>query len=79
MPITAYVLLKLRPAPIEQLKKEIDKIQQIKDCSIVTGEVDAILFIEVEDTQELFEVAKKLRDIPFVLDTRTSIVISKCK
>ena len=45
----------------------------------VTGEVDAILFIEVEDTQELFEVAKKLRDIPFVLDTRTSIVISKCK
>ncbi len=79
MAIQAYILLKIRPVSVEELKSEIDSIPEIKSCALVTGEIDAILEVEVDDTQKLFEVARKLRDIPYVMETRTSIVISKCK
>jgi len=78
MPINAYVLLKLRPIPVDELARELQKYPSIKSCSIVTGEIDAILYVEVTDTKELFELVKSLRDLPFVLETRTSIIISKC-
>ncbi|MGQ4891231.1 MAG: Lrp/AsnC family transcriptional regulator [Candidatus Njordarchaeia archaeon] len=79
MAIQAYILLKIRPVSVEELRNELSKIPEIKSCSLVTGEIDAILEVEVEDTQRLFEVARKLRDIPYVMETRTSIIISQCK
>ncbi len=79
MTIQAYILLKIRPVSVEELKKELNEIPEIKSCALVTGEIDAILEVEVEDTQRLFEVARKLRDIPYVMETRTSIIISVCK
>ena len=78
MSISAYVLLKLRPIPVDELSRELKKYPTIKSCAIVTGEIDAILYVEVEDTKELFELVKSLRDLPFVLETRTSIIISRC-
>jgi len=79
MTIQAYILLKIRPVSVEELRRELEKIPEIKSCALVTGEIDAILEVEVEDTQKLFEVARKLRDIPHVMETRTSIIISVCK
>lgn len=78
MPINAYILLKLRPIPVDELSRELEKYPAIKTCAIVTGEIDAILYVEVNDTKELFELVKNIRDLPFVLETRTSIIISKC-
>ncbi len=78
MPINAYVLLKLRPIPVNELSDALKKYPAIKSCSIVTGEIDAILYVEVEDTKELFELVKDIRDLPFILETRTSIIISQC-
>ncbi len=78
MPIMAYILLKLRPIPVDELARELKRYESIKSCAIVTGEIDAILYVEVKDTKELFDLVKNLRDLPFVLETRTSIIISKC-
>ncbi len=78
MPIAAYILLKLKPIPIEELEKNMQKFKEIKSCSVVTGEIDVILYAETTDAHELFELVRKLRDLPFVIETRTSIIISRC-
>jgi len=80
MPVHAYILLKMRPISIEEFKEKVKKIEKaiVKSCSLVTGEIDAILEVEAENTKDLFDFAKLLRDIPEVVETRTSIIISNC-
>jgi len=78
LPVNAYILLKLKPIPIEELEKAMQKFKEVKSCAVVTGEIDVILYVETADAHELFELVKKLRDLPFVIETRTSIIISTC-
>ena len=78
LPIAAYVLLKLKPIPVEELEKTMKNFKEIKSCAFVTGEIDVILYVETADAHELFELVRKLRNLPFVIETRTSIIISKC-
>lgn len=79
MPLRAFVFLKVRPAPVEDLRRELKKFPEIIEGYVVTGEVDVILSIEAADTNELFQLVKKIRALPFVLDTKTSIAISSVK
>ncbi len=79
MPLRAYIFLKVRPVPVEDLRRELEKIPEIVEGFVVTGEVDVVLSVSVGDTNELFQLVKKLRALPFVLDTKTSIAISVVK
>jgi len=79
MPIEAYILVKLRAAPLENITERFKKFEEIVECSMVTGEIDIIIKAVVKETKDLFELVKKIRDVPEVLSTMTSIVISKCK
>ncbi|MCR8433717.1 MAG: Lrp/AsnC ligand binding domain-containing protein [Crenarchaeota archaeon] len=79
MPLRAFVFLKVRPAPVEDLRRELKKFPEIIEGYVVTGEIDVILSVETVDTNELFQLVKKIRALPFVLDTKTSIAISAIK
>jgi len=79
MPLRAYIFLKVRPAPVDDLRRELGKFPEIIEGHVVTGEVDVVLSVETADTNELFQLVKKLRTLPFVLDTKTSIAISVIK
>jgi len=79
MPLRAYIFLKVRPAPVEDLRRELGQIEEIIEGYVVTGEVDVVLSVETADTNELFQLVRKLRALPFVLDTKTSIAISIIK
>ena len=79
MPLKAYIFLKVRPIPIDDLRQELEKIEEITEGYVVTGEFDIVLSVTTEDTNELFQLVKKLRALPFVLETKTSIAISTIK
>lgn len=79
MPLKAYIFLKVRPIPIDDLRQELEKISEIQEGYVVTGEFDIVLSVITEDTNELFQLVKKLRSLPFVLETKTSIAISTIK
>lgn len=77
MTVKAFLLLKLRSSPATEIKRSFKEFGEIKSISIVTGETDAIVQVEVESIEKLFELVKSVRKLDVVLDSQTSIVIQE--
>ena len=78
-PVRVYVFLKVSPIEINQFREALREIPEIIEGHAVTGEMDAVLVLELEDYTNLAEVVKRIRTLPFVVDTQTSVVISPIK
>ncbi len=78
-PVRAYVFLKVRPVEINEFREALSRIPEVVEGHAVTGEMDAVLVLELQDYMNLADVVKKIRTLPFVLDTQTSVVISPIK
>lgn len=78
-PVRVFMFLKVRPVEINELREAINKIPEIVEGHAVTGEMDAVLVLEINDYTNLANIVKKIRALPFVLDTQTSVVISPIK
>lgn len=79
MPVKTFLLLKLRSSPATEIKRSFKEYDEVKSISIVTGETDAIIEVEIENIEKLFELVKSIRKLDVVLDSQTSIVIQEIK
>ena len=58
--ILAYGFIRLVHQQLESIIEYLKDLPQIKNFSIVTGEYDGVLEIEVEKMDELYELFKKI-------------------
>ena len=73
---TVYVLLKTEPGALEDILKQIRKLDGIKEASPVTGAYDIIVRIDGEYiTDALSVVVKAIRKIPGIQGTETLISV----
>jgi DNA-binding Lrp family transcriptional regulator len=65
--------------PLEDIKKEIDKIEQIKYAYIVTGEYPIYLMFKCLDHEDAMSLLEKLRNLPGVEEVKTQLVLDRVK
>lgn len=75
--VKAYILAKIYPVPFEELFRQLSRFPEIKSAAVVTGDIDLIIACECEDTTALFRLVKALRELPFVISTKTSLILSE--
>ncbi|PHQ60913.1 MAG: AsnC family transcriptional regulator [Robiginitomaculum sp.] len=52
------------------------QIQEVKFCYVVSGTLDLILELEAETHDRIREIWRQLSDLPGIIDTRTSFVLT---
>jgi len=73
---TVYVLVKLQPGVVEDIKKQIEKIQGVVEVSAVTGPYDLIVKIEGDYiTDVLSVVVRDLRKLSGITSTETLVAV----
>jgi len=81
LPIAAYVFINVDYSKIdsqEDVAKEIKKLPNVLDVSIVSGEIDIIAKIRAKDVDDLGEsVIKKLRTIKGIAKTVTAVAMKE--
>jgi DNA-binding Lrp family transcriptional regulator len=81
LPIAAYIFINVDYSKIdsqEDVAKEIRKLPNVLDVSIVSGEIDIIVKLRARDMDDLGEsVIKKLRTIKGIAKTVTAVVMKE--
>jgi DNA-binding Lrp family transcriptional regulator len=72
--IIAYIMISLQPGNTEKAIKEIRKIENIAKISIIAGDYDIIVRVEVDDLEELLTATDKIQMISAVRKTTTQVV-----
>lgn len=72
--ITAYILINLQPGSSDKTIKEMRKIENIRKISIVTGEYDIVVRVEVKNLEKLLKITDKLQMIKGVNKTTTQVI-----
>ena len=72
--ITAFVLITMQPGDLDTVFKEMSKIENVKTTSIVAGEYDIVVGLNVKTMENLHEVTDKIRMIGGVNRTITHVV-----
>ena len=72
--ITAYILINLQPGSSDKIIKEMRKIENIRKISIVTGEYDIVVRVEVKNLEKLLKITDKLQMIKGVNKTTTQVI-----
>lgn len=75
--IRAHCLVKLAPQALEQVIDEIQKIPGIQNYSVITGDYDGVIDIEVDRMSELYELYKKIEAIDGIVETNTHVVMKR--
>jgi Lrp/AsnC family leucine-responsive transcriptional regulator len=82
---TVSVLVQVRlsmqtPTDIEEFMSAIERLPEITECLLVTGNVDYILKVETQDVEALRDfVLKELKAIPSVAETSTMLILDTVK
>lgn len=61
--------------PCSQLLRELSGISAIEECHSVAGELSLLLKVRVADTPALLELVERLRQIPGIEGTETTVVL----
>jgi DNA-binding Lrp family transcriptional regulator len=72
--ITAYILINLQPGNSDKVIKEMRKIENIRKISIVTGEYDIVVRVEIKTLEKLLKITDKLQMIKGVNKTTTQVI-----
>jgi DNA-binding Lrp family transcriptional regulator len=72
--ISAYILLNMKPGNNEKAIAEMRKIEDIAKISIVTGEYDIVVRVQVENLEKLLKVTDKIQMIKGVNKTTTQVI-----
>jgi len=82
---TVSVLVQVRlsmqtPTDIDEFMSAIERLPEITECLLVTGNVDYILKVETQDVEALRDfVLKELKAIPSVAETSTMLILDTVK
>jgi DNA-binding Lrp family transcriptional regulator len=72
--ITAYILLNIEPGKSNTAIKEMTKIENIMKISVVAGEFDIVVRVQVKNLENLLKVTDKIQMIKGVKKTTTQII-----
>jgi len=72
--INAYILIHVKTGPSDKVIKEMRKIENIRKISIIAGDYDIIIRVEVKSLDKLLKVTNKIQMIEGVIKTTTHII-----
>ncbi len=72
--VTAYILTILKPGTSEKAIQEMRKINHVEKISVVAGEYDIVVRVQVDTLEELLDVTNKIQMIEGVEKTTTQII-----
>ncbi|MFB6236647.1 MAG: Lrp/AsnC family transcriptional regulator [Halopenitus sp.] len=74
--VVAYIMVKANTGEADRLKGEMAPIDGVEDVSIVAGDVDFIVKVDVDSPGEVKEIAAgKIQDLTGVETTETYIAM----
>jgi len=76
MTIKAAIFIKVNHSAMAKVIEEFNKIPEIKKVFALTGDYDILAEIEVENTDELYNVfSKKIDTIEGIINTNTHVIM----
>lgn len=72
--ISAYLLINIKPGNSDKIITEMRKIENVAKISIVAGEFDIVVRVQVKSLDKLLKVTNKLQMIDGVNKTTTQII-----
>jgi DNA-binding Lrp family transcriptional regulator len=76
--ITAFSFLKISKGHLNDVVESIKDIPQLRKLYVLTGDYDALIELEVDDPQELFDIwVQKLDQIEGITETNTHIAMKR--
>lgn len=72
--INAYILIAMDPGGSDKAIKDMRKIEMIEKISIVAGEYDIVVRVQVETLENLLHVTDKIHGIVGVKKTTTQVI-----
>ena len=72
--ISAYMLLMMQPGVFDTAIKEIRKIKNIVKISVIAGEYDIILRVQVQTMEQLLDVSNQLHMIKGIQKTTPQVI-----
>lgn len=72
--INAYILISMQPGDSDKPISEMRKIEDIAKISVVAGEFDIVVRVQVKTLEKLLKVTNKIQKIPGVMKTTTQVI-----
>lgn len=72
--ISAYVLINMQPGDSTKAIEEMRKIENVAKISVVAGEYDIVVRVQVKNLNNLLKVTNKLQMIKGVKKTTTQVI-----
>ena len=72
--ITAYLLIIIKPGNTKNVIKEMRKIENIEKISVVAGEYDVVVRVNVKSLEKLLKITDKIQMIDGVKKTTTHVI-----
>ncbi|MCK5301084.1 MAG: Lrp/AsnC ligand binding domain-containing protein [Thermoplasmatales archaeon] len=72
--INAYILLSMKPGKSDTAIREMRKIVNVEKISIVAGDYDIVVRVQVKSLEKLLVVTDKLQMIEGVKKTTTQVI-----
>lgn len=72
--INAYILISMEPGDSSKAISEMRKIEKIAKISVVAGEFDIVVRVQVTNLDQLLKVTNKIQMIKGVKKTTTQVI-----
>lgn len=72
--ISAYILISIRPGSSDKAIKEMRKIKNIAKISVVAGDYDIIVRVQVKSLEHLLKATDKIHMIDGIKKTTTQVI-----
>ena len=72
--INAYILINMRPGDSDKAIEEMREIENVQKISVVAGEFDIVVRVEIKSLDKLLKVTNKLQMIEGVKKTTTQVI-----
>ncbi len=72
--INAYILISIRPGKSDNIIRNMRKIENIEKISVVAGDYDVVVRVQVKTLEKLLKVTDKLQLIDGVKKTITQVI-----
>ena len=72
--ISAYILINLKPGDSDKVIAEMRKIENVRKISMIAGEYDIVVRVQVKTLDKLLKVTNKIQMIKGVNKTTTQVI-----
>ena len=72
--INAYILLNMKPGNSDKAIKDMRKIENVRKISVIAGEYDIVVRVEVKTLDKLLNITDKIQMINGINKTTTQII-----